>query len=257
MLANLFLYFIFGSFIGWAYEDLISLIRDHKIVNRGFLNGPYCPIYGFGALACLALNQITNEPIILFLVGGLAACIIEYITSYIMEKLFNARWWDYTNYPFNLNGRICLYGYLIFGAAAVLMSFVNAPIMAFINNTPHKTTIAIILLIILLIDVFTTNQSFARFNNLLREYQKTLKKGRVIRVIQRSRRRFEATILDRPRKVFTYQQRRILKAFPNFKSNYDRAFNELQKFYKKTKFKPISDTKQNAQARKKREKILK
>jgi len=253
-IAELFLYFVFFSFVGWTYECLISLIRDHKIINRGFLNGPYCPIYGCGAVLFYFINIIITAPIALFLIGGTVACVLEYITSYVMEKLFRARWWDYKDYPLNLNGRICLYGFLIFGAGAILSSHISAPIASIISGLRYKNQIAIVLVTIMALDAFTTNKSFARFNKLLREYQKTLKKGTIAQIIQRNKRKFEITFLDKPRKVLTYQQRRILKAFPGLQSRYDKAYSDIKTFYKSTKYKP---TKHNAHARKKSKKILK
>ena len=104
-----------------------------------------------------------------------------------------------------------------------------------------------------MLDVISTNQSFARFNKILREYQSILKKGRVVQFFERNGRRFIKTINDRRRRIFTWQQRRILRAFPNFQTHYDKAYNELQKFYASSKYQP----KQKANARKKSKKILK
>lgn len=171
-----------------------------------------------------------------------------------MEKIFKARWWDYKDYPLNLNGRICLYGFLIFSAGTILTLHIWQPVMNIISNLEHKEQIALTISIIFVIDIFSTNKSFARFNKLLREYQKTIKNGRIAQIIQRSRRRFEIHFLDKPRKVLTYQQRRILKAFPGLESRYNQAFADIKSFYKATKLKP---TKQNAHARKKSKKILK
>ncbi|MBR3322643.1 hypothetical protein IKG13_01115 [Candidatus Saccharibacteria bacterium] len=253
-IADIFLYFIFFSFVGWFWEGLISIVRDHKIINRGFLNGPYCPIYGAGALLFYFICQHVDNPIIIFFTGGVVACALEYLTSYLMEKIFKARWWSYEDYPFNLNGRICLYGFLIFGAAAILTSYIGKPTMDFIAQMNYKIELATVLAAIFIIDIFSTTKSFAKFNKLLREYQATLGKGRIAQIIQRGRRRFEVTFIDKPRKVLTYQQRRLLKAFPKFESRYNIAFYELKNFYKKTKYQP---KKQNAHARKKSKKILK
>ena len=199
MIAKYFLFFIIYSFIGWAWECLISLVRDHKIVNRGFLNGPYCPIYGCGAILFLSLLHFTDNLAALFIVGGLLACVLEYITSFAMEKLFHARWWDYRNYPLNINGRVCLYGFLIFGAGAVLISMAHPHIDAFVNNIKNANTIAIIIAVIFTLDVITPNQGFAHFNKILRDYQATLKKGRVVNFIERKGRRFVEGLSERRR----------------------------------------------------------
>lgn len=123
----LFLLFITYSFFGWLMEMIVTVIEDHEIVNRGFLIGPYCPIYGVCSISMiLLLHKITN-PIILFIASVLICSIGEYLTSYILEKLFKARWWDYSNMKFNLNGRICLRNCLYFGVLGFLM-------IKFINN---------------------------------------------------------------------------------------------------------------------------
>ena len=82
-IAEIFLCFLVYSFIGWLWEDLLSLVKEHRFVNRGFLIGPYCPIYGAGALAFLSVGNYIDNPVALFFIGGAIACILEYITSYI------------------------------------------------------------------------------------------------------------------------------------------------------------------------------
>lgn len=126
----LFLWFLFYSFCGWVYESILVSVQERRPVNRGFLNGPLCPIYGTGAvLGVVVLGEIDN-PILLFVVSAVGACLLEYVTSWVMELLFHARWWDYSHFPFNLNGRICLYGALIFGVGGVVIVDVVQPEVA-------------------------------------------------------------------------------------------------------------------------------
>lgn len=104
------LFFIY-SLIGWLMEVLLTLYNEHKFVNRGFLLGPCCPIYGFGCIILyLLLKPYTNNVIVLFILTLFTCSVIEYITSYFMEKIFHLRWWDYSNLKYNLNGRICQIG---------------------------------------------------------------------------------------------------------------------------------------------------
>ena len=104
------IWLFFYSVVGWIYESTLCSVRAHKFINRGFLNGPYCPIYGWGAvLDILILGKVQN-PVLLFFLGAIVTCSLEYFTSYIMEKLFHARWWDYSKRKFNINGRVCLLG---------------------------------------------------------------------------------------------------------------------------------------------------
>ena len=104
-----FILFIIYAMIGWFIEIINGLIQTKKFVNRGFLIGPYCPIYGVGGiLITLLLSKYYDDPIVLFFMGIAVCGILEYLTSYIMEKFFKARWWDYSKRKFNINGRICL-----------------------------------------------------------------------------------------------------------------------------------------------------
>ena len=110
-----FLWLMIYSIIGWVYESTICSIGHRKLINRGFLNGPYCPIYGTGAvLVLLVLGRIQN-PVLLFFAGAVVTCSLEYLTSWLMEKLFHARWWDYSQKRFNLNGRVCANTLIPFG----------------------------------------------------------------------------------------------------------------------------------------------
>ena len=120
-LCRMFLWLIFYSFAGSVYESILCSITERKCVNRGFLYGPLCPIYGSGAILIrLALGRLTN-PLVLFLSGMALCSILEYAVSWLMEKLFHARWWDYSHMRFQLNGRICLLGAVVFGAFAVAL----------------------------------------------------------------------------------------------------------------------------------------
>ena len=104
-----FLFFIIYSFLGWIIEVILCSIIEKKIVDRGFLIGPICPIYGCGAvIITLALSSYKDDWIVVFCMAVILAGALEYFTSYAMEKIFHARWWDYSNNKFNINGRICL-----------------------------------------------------------------------------------------------------------------------------------------------------
>ena len=101
-----------------------------KFVNRGFLIGPYCPIYGWGALTItVLLKRYMEDPLVLFVMSTIICSIIEYFTSYFMEKKYHARWWDYSNKKFNINGRICLETLIPFGVLGVIIMYVTNPIL--------------------------------------------------------------------------------------------------------------------------------
>ena len=120
-IATWFLIFIIYSFAGWCMEVLISLVLRKKLINRGFLVGPICPIYGVGALLLSAVLDANEPPLVIFCVAFVGSAVLEYLASFVMERLFRVRWWDYTERPFNLNGRICLESILSFGIIGVLM----------------------------------------------------------------------------------------------------------------------------------------
>ncbi len=165
---NLIFYFFFYSFIGWFTESCYCSLRPKKWVNRGFLRGPICPIYGTGALVLMLLimplREITHNiylnEVIVFFVGLVVCDIVEYLTSFIMEKLFHARWWDYSNKKFNLHGRICLTHTLYWGTGACVFSYIVQPIISsyftdLINPNSIKT-LAYIFLTVFAADLIDT-----------------------------------------------------------------------------------------------------
>ena len=131
------LFFIY-SFMGWLIETLGDTIKKKKFVNRGFLIGPYCPIYGAGViLITIFLTKYKDDIWITFFMSLLICGTLEYLTSYLMEKLFKARWWDYSQNKFNINGRICLETLIPFGIAGILIVHITNPfILKYVNMIP-------------------------------------------------------------------------------------------------------------------------
>ena len=124
-------YFLLYSFVGWCVEVVFFAATTGKIVNRGFLNGPVCPIYGFGMLAVLILLRSWAASATLIFVGGLLlATAVELVGGWLMLRLFHARWWDYSDKPFNIHGFICLEFSLLWGLGAVVMLRVVHPAVA-------------------------------------------------------------------------------------------------------------------------------
>ena len=160
IVCKYFLYFIIYSFLGWFMEVCVSLWNKHKFINRGFLIGPYCPIYGWGCLAIiLVVGKDTSDILGVFLKAILICSLLEYFTSYFMEKIFNVRWWDYSNERFNLEGRICLRNAVAFGILGMSFIYVINPIfLSIVNKIPHFVLIiiSIILFISFLIDNILT-----------------------------------------------------------------------------------------------------
>lgn len=125
---TIFLYFVIYSFIGWILETIYCSTLQGKFVYRGFLNGPICPIYGFGALLVLdILEKVFDFPILVFILGVLVTSTLEYITSYLLELFFNMKWWDYSKKKFNINGRVCLLNSTLFGILCLVLVYAVHP----------------------------------------------------------------------------------------------------------------------------------
>ena len=157
--AYAFLLLMTYSIIGWCGEMVYCSICQRKLCEkRGFLNGPVCPIYGHGALVVLlCLHGGCKNPLLTFLLGAVLTSLVEYITSFAMEKLFHMRWWDYSQYKFHLNGRVCLLNSTLFGLASVfLCHFANPPISAWLAGllaSGAAVPLSLILLAIYLTDI--------------------------------------------------------------------------------------------------------
>ena len=152
----LLLFFTY-SFLGWCLEVTCKLISDKKFINRGLLIGPICPIYGYGVLiTTLLLKKYLNDPITLFILIIVSCSILEYFTSYFLEKIYHTRWWDYSTKRFNINGRICLETMIPFGILGLLiMKYINPIFLNIFSLLP--TSLLYILSIIFLITYIIDN----------------------------------------------------------------------------------------------------
>ena len=176
-----FLWLMIYSIIGWVYESTICSIGQRKLINRGFLNGPYCPIYGTGAvLVLLVLGRIQN-PVLLFFAGAVLTCSLEYLTSWLMEKLFHARWWDYSKRKFNIGGRVCLIGAVVFGAFSVVLILVLHPWVKSLTDRLTDTAltwICAILLVGIVSDLIVTVKGLLGTHAVFAEYAVLLQQKR-------------------------------------------------------------------------------
>lgn len=155
-----FLYFLIFSFIGWLAETLYSVYELGHFTKRGFLYGPLCPIYGWGAIILIIFfNKYKRQSGKLFIYAAVIFSIFEYIVSYGMDALFASKWWDYTNEFFNLNGRISIFYSVVWGIAAILFvnniyPFAKKKINLLLSKIPYKIQLYIlhISFIVLLMD---------------------------------------------------------------------------------------------------------
>lgn len=205
----IFLFFIY-SFLGWIMESLRCIPKEGRFINRGFLIGPYCPIYGVGALILTLTLKNTNNIILLFFVSFFICSLLEYIVSFIMEKLFKARWWDYSSKKFNLNGRICLDHLIFFGIGGVIIAgFMSSFLLEYIRIIPnlilHITVV--ILVIIYIIDIRISLEIIINLKNIKKEFKDNTEEiSNIVKEI----------IINK----FNYYIR-IINAFPNIKEHID------------------------------------
>ena len=135
ILAALFVIYSIG---GWIFETIYSSIRRRRWCNRGFGMGPWCPIYGVGGAIATAIIPATLPIHMQFIESAFIMTALEYLSSVIMERMFGARWWDYKDKPFNIDGRVCLYGFLTFGLmCSIVVSYLSPAIINILNTFPQ------------------------------------------------------------------------------------------------------------------------
>lgn len=187
---NIFYIFIIYSFIGWLVETTFCSIIRNRFVNMSFLDGPFSPIYGFGAIAIIFLAfPFQNNPLLFFIMSGTITSLIEYFTSFFFDKAFGISWWNYSNRPFNIHGRICLQYAFYWGFLSLLvLHFIHPSIIPLINFlSAYLSYYGIIIFIVYLtIDVANTCNVFIRFK---REISKKIadektSHQKIIRLIQ-------------------------------------------------------------------------
>ena len=228
-----FLLFLIYSFIGWLIEVIGKLIEKHKFINRGFVIGPICTIYGHGCiLMILTLSRYKDNPLVLFVNAIFICSLLEYFTSYFMEKIFKARWWDYSTRKFNLNGRICAETMIPFGILGTLVICVINPIFEYLLNLFNFETIkitAVVLFIIYIIDYTISLIIMFGFKGTL----KTVEKDGTEEITKKVKK-----ILINKNVLY----KRLVEAFPNFMNPKERLLlikarveKELKKYMKKDK----------------------
>lgn len=243
----LFWLFVY-SFLGWAYESILCSITGKKVVNRGFLNGPICPVYGCGAVVVIFCLSPLKSPIAIFVAGMILTCTVEYITSWLLEKIFHARWWDYSRYKFNINGRICLLGAIVFGTfSLLLLTWIHPYIESVTLKIPEPLLIGIvsIFMCIGIGDCIVTVTHILRLNGKLSEIQVAMNAfvqesySRAMDLKETLHENFEGSKFynERIRELVenaNAQEKRLLSAFPRLRSiHYNEALEHFK--YKRLK----------------------
>lgn len=164
--------FIIYAFIGWCTEVGYAALNTGKFVNRGFLNGPYCPIYGCGVVIVVAvLTPLKENLIILFIGSFLLTSVLEFITGFLLEKVFHNKWWDYSDLPFNIKGYVCLKFSIYWGLACTFIMDIMHPIIyKFITIIPRILGIVLISVFmgVFVVDVIITVATILKFNQRLK-----------------------------------------------------------------------------------------
>lgn len=228
--------FIF-SILGWIMEVTLKFIQYHRFINRGFLIGPYCPIYGFGVVGVTILvggliGRAGTYPET-FMAGFIICGFLEYMTSFYMEKMFHARWWDYSNKPMNLHGRIWIGNLILFGIASVIIvKFIDPYYFNYIE-TINPVAVNIIAWMIIILMVGDYILSHILMNIVKKEIDNstgdnTEEISRQIHELLRNR---------------SALQRRILQAYPDFRvlpHNFVKKYKQAKKDYQKARKEFIS-----------------
>lgn len=164
-------FFLF-SFLGWCMEVFLKLIQEHILVNRGFLIGPYCPIYGFGVIFIIfMIGDVLTLPygVLPIFFSGMVICgALEYFVSWFLEKRYHARWWDYSSKPFNIHGRVWIGNLILFGIASVIIMFCIEPLLQILLSKISETIkwmISAIIIVIMSTDALLTKHAMVVIRN--------------------------------------------------------------------------------------------
>lgn len=244
--------FIIYAFIGWCTEVSYAAMDLGKFVNRGFLNGPYCPIYGVGVLIVVAvLTPLKENLLILFIGSFVLTSVLEYVTGLVLEKVFHNKWWDYSDLPFNIKGYVCLKFSVLWGLACSFIMLILHPIIfGFIHIIPK---IAGIVLLVLIMAAFTIDCIFT-VSNILNFNKRLIVMGEIAQKLKAISNEIGEDIYEKTTDVMEkkemyeelskrykelaekkiYGHNRLLKAFPGMKSRlYEDSLKELKENLKK------------------------
>lgn len=205
---TLIIYFIIYSFVGWVLESVYKSILQKKLVNSGFLAGPFCPIYGYGALIMyLSLKDVTNNIFILFIYGLVALSVFEYIVGLFLELVFKTKYWDYSNNKFNIHGRVCLLNSFYWGILGIVFMRLIHPLVAnVVAKIPdlYITIAAYAGVVYFAIDTITSTIKVIKINIRLKDLEKITEdiKNRIEALNARNLKQFEKII--RLRRVYKH-----------------------------------------------------
>lgn len=253
-------YFMFFSFVGWCMEVAYHTICCGDFANRGFLSGPVCPIYGVGAvLVIFALRPFSEKLIVLFVSAVIITSLLEFVTGFLLEKMFHTKWWDYSDIPFNIMGYVCLKFSLCWGAACAFLIRVVLPVLdKVIGKIPIKVGAPILIIcgVIYFTDAVCTVINLRNLNIKLKSIEEISLKIKLvsdelgihisdsvseimektgeaakagkekIEEFDRLKKQYKAKLAE-----FNMEQKRIIKAFPSVSSEkYKNAIYHIKRY---------------------------
>lgn len=225
VLDILFIEFIVFSILGWCMEVTLKYLQFHRFINRGFLIGPYCPVYGFGVVIVTVVVGgaigYTGTLGDTFLAGFALCGALEYFTSWLLEHLFHARWWDYSNKPMNLNGRIWIGNLILFGCASVVIILWISPLFFRYLQLIDANVLRIFCVILLTLFLFDAAVSYFLMNLIKQSIDKS-ERDNTEAISQ------EVTHLLHDKHLL---YRRIIEAYPSFQAHPQKLLDQ----YKQTK----------------------
>ncbi len=218
------IFFSIYSFLGWVCEVMYCSIPVKKFINRGFLKGPVCPVYGFGAVfVILIMNWLNiNEPILIFIFGGVIASIIEFLADILLEYVFHTRLWNYSNRKFNIKGRVCLFNSSLFATLSLVLMEIVHPFISFLISGFSNITIIItasIIILIFIVDISVSVSEIINLNITLRN----------MNILEQVKKEFN-------KKEFKFKRlKRLINAFPELEhKRYREEFNRLKVLIKES-----------------------
>lgn len=216
MIYNYIWYFFIYSFLGWCLEVIYASLEREDFVNRGFLNGSYCPIYGFGAVCeIFLLTKFVNYPICLYIISVVITTVLEFITGYVLEKIFNLQWWDYTNEKFNIKGYICLKFSLLWGVASLVLMYILQPKVNIVVSLLRHIDFVVYLLILLMLYDFLI--SILKVLALKKDSMIIEKLNEDLKILSNEMAENISYKTHRIEKKINKKYRRLLKSYPKLK----------------------------------------
>lgn len=207
-ISRYFMMFMIYSCMGWIFETIYCTIKTGKWANRGFLFGPTCPIYGIGAVAISILFQTVGEYRIdgltwwqVYLISVIGSAVLEFVTSWALEKKFHAYWWDYSDMPFNIQGRVCLQNSLLFGVAGLVVVYIILPAVNMWSTPIPEIAvegISLALMALLASDITLTVCALTNLDDVIRENEENLNQHmeQFISTLEEKRQDFSARISE-------------------------------------------------------------